>query len=82
MPHKLAENIYPGTIDEKLSCEVGAYCWMQEKCPDIRIPHLYGFGFSNNRHVRPLPIVTLPTAHKDANHPSLLMYNTGLSIYV
>ena len=51
MPHKLAEATYPGTIDEKLSSEVGAYVWIQEYCPDIPIPQLYGFGFSNNRHV-------------------------------
>jgi hypothetical protein len=51
MPHKLAEAKYPGTIDEKLSCEVGAHIWMQDECTDIRIPHLYGFGFSDNRHV-------------------------------
>ncbi|KFX88546.1 hypothetical protein V490_07560 [Pseudogymnoascus sp. VKM F-3557] len=50
MPHKLAESIYPGTVDEKLSCELGAYMWIQDKCPDIRIPHLYGFGFSESRH--------------------------------
>ena len=51
MPHKLAEARYPGTVDEKLSSEVGAYIWMQEHCPDIPIPQLYGFGFSDNRHV-------------------------------
>jgi hypothetical protein len=51
MPHKLAENRYPGTIDEKLGCEVGTYAWIQRTCPDIRIPFLYGFGFSNQRHV-------------------------------
>lgn len=51
MPHKLAEAKYPGTVDEKLSSEVGAYVWMQEHCPDIPIPRLYGFGFSDNRHV-------------------------------
>jgi len=50
MPHKLAEAKHPGTIDEKLSSEVGAYVWMQEFCPDIPIPHLYGFGFSDNKH--------------------------------
>ncbi|KAH9211846.1 hypothetical protein DL95DRAFT_510504 [Leptodontidium sp. 2 PMI_412] len=50
MPHKLAEAKYPGTVDEKLSSEVGTYAWMQHQCPDIRIPHLYGFGFSNHRH--------------------------------
>jgi hypothetical protein len=51
MPHKLAEAKYPGTVDEKLSSEVGTYVWMQEHCPDIPIPRLYGFGFSDNRHV-------------------------------
>ena len=51
MPHKLAEASYLGTIDEKLSSEVGTYVWMQEFCPDIPIPQLYGFGFSDNRHV-------------------------------
>lgn len=51
-PFKLAEARYPGTIDEKLGCEVGAYAWMQDQCSDIRIPHLYGFGFSERRQVR------------------------------
>ncbi|EGY22539.1 uncharacterized protein VDAG_03977 [Verticillium dahliae VdLs.17] len=50
MPHKLAEAHKPGSMDEKMDCEVGAYAWIQEKCPDIRIPHLYGFGFSDQRH--------------------------------
>ena len=51
MPHKLAELRYPGTVDEKLSIEVGSYVWVQENCPDITTPKLYGFGFSDNRHV-------------------------------
>lgn len=54
MPHKLAEGVYASTVDEKLRCEVGAYTWMQERCGDVRIPHLYGFGFSDGRHVRKL----------------------------
>lgn len=53
MPHKLAEARYPGTVDEKLGCEVGGYVWIQEKCLDIRTPHLFGFGFSDGRHVSP-----------------------------
>lgn len=51
MPHKLAESKYPGTVDEKLGSEVGTYAWMQDKCPDVRIPFLYGFGFSDQCHV-------------------------------
>ncbi|KAK3375531.1 hypothetical protein B0T24DRAFT_202357 [Lasiosphaeria ovina] len=49
MPHRLAEHTYPGTVDEKLGCEVATYAWMQHWCPDVRIPHLYGFGFSDRR---------------------------------
>ena len=52
MPHKLAEHQYPGTIDEKVSCEVATYVWMQEYCADIRIPKLYAFGFGDGSHVR------------------------------
>lgn len=51
MPHKLAEATYPGSVDEKLNCEVATYAWMQENCPEVPIPHLFGFGFSDNRHV-------------------------------
>lgn len=51
MPHNLAEAKYSGTMDEMLGCEVGAYVWMQEKCPDVRIYHLYSFGFSDGSHV-------------------------------
>ncbi|KAG5926928.1 hypothetical protein E4U42_002804 [Claviceps africana] len=50
MPHKLAEQQYPGTIDEKLNCEVATYIWMQEHCADIRIPSLYAFGFISAGH--------------------------------
>jgi hypothetical protein len=60
MPHKLAEARYPGTIDEKLSSEVGTYVWMQEHCPDILIPQLYSFGFSDNRHVSFLYSLQIP----------------------
>lgn len=51
LPNKLAEPRYPGTVNEKTACEVAAYVWMQEKCPDIPIPRLYGFGFSDHRRV-------------------------------
>ncbi|PNY25379.1 Aminoglycoside phosphotransferase [Tolypocladium capitatum] len=50
MPHKLAEARYPGSVDDKLNCEVGTYAWIQDNCPEVPIPHLFGFGFSDNRH--------------------------------
>ncbi|KAH8160993.1 hypothetical protein CIB48_g7247 [Xylaria polymorpha] len=51
MPHKLAEARYPGSIDEKLSSEVGAHIWIEENCPEIRSPHLFGFGMMDGRHM-------------------------------
>ena len=51
MPHKLAEARYPGSIDEKLNSEVGAHIWIEENCPEIRAPHLFGFGMTDGRHV-------------------------------
>ncbi|KAF4980049.1 hypothetical protein FZEAL_3911 [Fusarium zealandicum] len=51
--HKFAEQQYPGTIDEKVSCEVATYIWMQEHCPNIRIPNLFAFGFTDgNQFIR------------------------------
>lgn len=47
MPHKHAENLHPGTVDEKLRCEVAAYAWVEEHCPEIRTPGLIGFGFTD-----------------------------------
>lgn len=35
MAHKLAEDRYPGTVDEKLSCEAVTSIWRQGNCPDI-----------------------------------------------
>lgn len=51
LPHKAAGSQYPGTIDEKLSCEVASYVWIQEHCHDIRIPKLYAFGFTDGQQV-------------------------------
>ncbi|KAK3294538.1 uncharacterized protein B0H64DRAFT_189728 [Chaetomium fimeti] len=48
--HKLAEDRYPGTVEEKMRCEVGAYVWMQENCPEVPIPNLLGFGFPGGLH--------------------------------
>ncbi|KAH9871021.1 hypothetical protein J1614_006595 [Plenodomus biglobosus] len=55
IPHKLAEPRYAGTIDEKISCEIGTYAWMQKNCHDVPIPHLFGFGFVDGRHISLIP---------------------------
>jgi hypothetical protein len=57
MPHMLAESAYPGTVDEKIGYEVATYAWLQENCPDIPIPHLWGFGFTDGRKVRSATIL-------------------------
>jgi hypothetical protein len=51
MSHMTAESAYPGTVDEKLRCEIGAYVHVQEDCPEIPTKHLFGFGFSNGTKV-------------------------------
>ncbi|PYH96486.1 hypothetical protein BO71DRAFT_417810 [Aspergillus ellipticus CBS 707.79] len=32
--------------DEKIHCEAGAYAWLQQNCPHVPIPRLYGFAMS------------------------------------
>ncbi|TWU73930.1 hypothetical protein ED733_004282 [Metarhizium rileyi] len=41
----------PGNSDEKVNGEAAAYAWLQENCPSVPIPQLYGFGLSNNHRV-------------------------------
>ncbi|CZS99684.1 hypothetical protein WAI453_002381 [Rhynchosporium graminicola] len=45
LPYKVGEENSPENVDEKLRCEVASYLWMQENCPDVTIPDLFGFGF-------------------------------------
>ena len=49
MAYRLGSDI--GSVDEKIGCEVATYAWMQDNCPDVRIPDLLGFGFFNRRGV-------------------------------
>ncbi|KAF2155016.1 hypothetical protein K461DRAFT_276196 [Myriangium duriaei CBS 260.36] len=59
MPHRHAEQHYPGTMDEKLNSEVATYLWIQRNCPDIPIPQLYAFGFADGTqfaHTDPSPV--------------------------
>ncbi|CAI7578110.1 unnamed protein product [Penicillium palitans] len=47
LPYRLGEDFCPGNCDEKIRCEAGTYAWLQGNCPDIPIPHLYGFATSD-----------------------------------
>ena len=51
LPYKVGERNCPGNVDEKLRCEVASYIWIQQNCPDIPIPPLFGFGFPNGQRV-------------------------------
>ncbi|EGX93296.1 Protein kinase-like domain [Cordyceps militaris CM01] len=49
LPYRVGELIHPGNSDEKLSCEAAMYAWLEENCPSVPIPKLYGFGLSTNQ---------------------------------
>ncbi|OAA63280.1 hypothetical protein SPI_03443 [Niveomyces insectorum RCEF 264] len=51
IPSSCAEEHHPGTILEKMRCEIASYIWMQRFCPEIRIPQLYGFGLPDGKHM-------------------------------
>lgn len=51
LPYKLGESEYAGNAEEKLRCEVATYIWLQENCPTVPIPQLWGFGFPNGYSV-------------------------------
>ncbi|KAE8351727.1 hypothetical protein BDV28DRAFT_136480 [Aspergillus coremiiformis] len=61
LPYRVGEAARPGNGDEKIRSEAGTYTWLQENCPDVPIPHLYGFGLSTGEtftRVESLPIFT------------------------
>lgn len=69
LPYKVGEAKFSGNVDEKFRCEVASYLWIQENCPDVSIPYLFGFGFPNGQTVcsiEPLSI-SIPMS---ANHLS------------
>ena len=51
LPYKVGEDYRPGNSDEKLRCEAATYAWLEDNCPDIPTPLLYGFGFSDGTNV-------------------------------
>jgi len=51
LPYKIGESTYPGNADEKLRCEAATFIWIQDNCPDVPMPYLWGFGFVNGQSV-------------------------------
>lgn len=52
LPYKIGESQFPGNTDEKLRCEAATTIWIQEHCPDVPVPFLWAFGFSDGQTVR------------------------------
>ena len=57
LPYKVGELKHPGNADEKLRCEAATFIWMQEHCPEISIPQLWGFGLVGGQSVRKLKLI-------------------------
>lgn len=51
LPHRVGDSFRPGNSDEKVRCEAGTYAWLQEECPDVKTPCLYGFALSTGNVV-------------------------------
>ncbi|RDA93520.1 hypothetical protein CP533_4006 [Ophiocordyceps camponoti-saundersi (nom. inval.)] len=49
LPYRVGEATRLGNSDEKVNCEAATYAWLQENCPSVPIPKLYGFGLSTNQ---------------------------------
>ncbi|OOF98994.1 hypothetical protein ASPCADRAFT_162880 [Aspergillus carbonarius ITEM 5010] len=59
LPYKVGEFQRPGNAEEKLRCEAATFIWIQENCPSIPIPHLWGFGFADGHHLTAIEHIPL-----------------------
>lgn len=50
--YQLGEKWFPGVAEEKVRVEAGTYAWIEEHCPEVRIPHLFAFGLKDGPQVR------------------------------
>ncbi|TQV92473.1 hypothetical protein V2A60_007161 [Cordyceps javanica] len=57
LPYRVGEVTHPGNSDEKLRCEAATYAWIDENCPDVPIPKLFGFGLGTNERFTKLNLV-------------------------
>ena len=51
LAYKLGEAENPGNVEEKLRCVAATFIWIQEQCPEVPIPYLWGFGFPSGQCV-------------------------------
>jgi len=78
LPYKTGELECPGNCDEKLRCEAATYLWIEENCPDVPIPRLWGFAFSDGYTVSTLQISRLGANLKayPSSRPPKLCHST------
>lgn len=82
LPYRIGDKAHPGNGDEKLRCEAATYALFQERCPEVRVPHLYGFALSTGQTVRASMSIVFQKTMTNRRHPSLLPFNTFLSSIV
>ncbi|OBT48362.1 hypothetical protein VE00_01149 [Pseudogymnoascus sp. WSF 3629] len=49
LPYRVRDSFQPGNGNEKIRCEAGTYAWLDENCPEVPIPQLYGFALSTEK---------------------------------
>ena len=51
LPYKVGELQHPGNAEEKIRSEAATFIWIQENCPTVPTPYLWGFGFPDGESV-------------------------------
>lgn len=51
LPYKVGEPQHPGNAEEKIRSEAATFIWIQENCPTVPIPYLWGFGLPDGESV-------------------------------
>lgn len=51
IPSAYGEDFFKNSVEEKIRIDVGSQVWMSQKCPDIPIPIMFGYGLPNGRQV-------------------------------
>lgn len=68
LPYKI---VAPRNSDEKLRSEAATFIWIRENCPQVPIPHLWGFGFIGGQSVW-RPYISIFTSKANSTLSSLL----------
>ncbi|KAH8729162.1 hypothetical protein BGZ61DRAFT_529415 [Ilyonectria robusta] len=63
---KVGEASCPRNVDEKLRCEAATYIWLQQNCPDVPIPRLFGFGLPGSN--------SFTTVEREPYHKHVIWY--------